>query len=266
MDREFYVYEHIRSDTGAVFYVGKGRERRAWRIQERNMRHRRVVAKLRKNGGDVSVSILADRLSEEFSFALEKKRIAYWRSVGIELANLTEGGEGSVGYTPTPETLVKMAEAQKGKRRTPETRARMSAAATGRRHTEETRKKLSEIGKGKTLSEKAKRKLAAASSRPERLKALSKVHEKNRGRKHSVESRAKMTASLKAGWATPEGEQRRKALSERRSKPVRCLNDGKTYPSGAIAAEALGLSKPRVSLVCQGKVRAAKGYRFEFVE
>jgi hypothetical protein len=30
MDKLFYVYAHIRSDTGTVFYIGKGSQKRAW--------------------------------------------------------------------------------------------------------------------------------------------------------------------------------------------------------------------------------------------
>lgn len=31
----FYVYEHWRPDTGVCFYVGKGKEKRAWDMKRR---------------------------------------------------------------------------------------------------------------------------------------------------------------------------------------------------------------------------------------
>lgn len=40
--------------------------------------------------------------------------IAYFKTLGAKLTNLTKGGEGCVGYTPTPETLLKMSAVQKG--------------------------------------------------------------------------------------------------------------------------------------------------------
>jgi hypothetical protein len=44
----FYTYEHIRPDTGAIFYVGKGKGSRCTEKGKRNNYWKRIV---RKAGG-----------------------------------------------------------------------------------------------------------------------------------------------------------------------------------------------------------------------
>ena len=43
----FYVYEHVRPDTGVCFYVGKGKGKRAWNMKDRNAHHRAIQSKLK---------------------------------------------------------------------------------------------------------------------------------------------------------------------------------------------------------------------------
>lgn len=262
--RDFYVYEHIRSDTGAVFYVGKGRGRRAWRLAERNQMHRRVVAKLARDGGSVEVRFVRTELPEPCALTLERLRIAALRAANVRLVNLTDGGEGSTGYKPTTETLRLMAEVQRGKKRTAETKALLSAAATGRRHTDETKRKLSEARAKQTFSEETRAKLSRAHSTPEARARLAKVHEKLRGRKHTEEAKHLMSERLRARWAAPDREERAQQIRERMSKPVRCIDTGDVYPSAAQAAKATGASKSGVCVTCQGKRKKTNGLRFEY--
>lgn len=49
------------------------------------------------------------------------------------------------------------------------------------------------------------------------------------------------------------------------SRPIICLNDGKTYSSIREACKKLGLSEPKVSMVCQGKRPHTKGYMFSYL-
>lgn len=48
-------------------------------------------------------------------------------------------------------------------------------------------------------------------------------------------------------------------------KPVRCLNNGKTYRSASEAARQLGLNDSSVAHVCRGEWHHTKGMRFEYV-
>src|SRR5690349_13997481 len=94
--RIFYVYEHWRPDKNICFCVGKGHGNRAWRFRKRNKYHRNIVEKLRRDGYEVQVKIIAYKKTEKQAFALECKLIAIYRRRGIELTNMTRGGEGTL--------------------------------------------------------------------------------------------------------------------------------------------------------------------------
>ena len=79
--------------------------------------------------------------------------------------NRTDGGEGTVGYSPTPEHRAKLAVANLGKHLTPEHCAKISAAVSGenhpffgKHHTAQTRAKLAtaNIGKHHTTQTRSK--------------------------------------------------------------------------------------------------------------
>ena len=88
--QNYYVYQYVRED-GTPYYIGKGRNRRAWES------HRRA------NGSDMlpkdktRIQILKENLSEQAAFDLEDALILeYGRQdlgTGI-LANLSNGGRG----------------------------------------------------------------------------------------------------------------------------------------------------------------------------
>jgi hypothetical protein len=95
----FYVYEHIRLDTNAVFYVGKGKGRRCFESRRRNQHWKRIVSK----AGGFDVRIVVDKIDEELSFFVEQELISKLKLQGFVLANITNGGEGASGYKHTEE-------------------------------------------------------------------------------------------------------------------------------------------------------------------
>jgi len=91
----FYVYTHARPD-GTIFYVGKGKGRRAWDFSpKRRTRHHRNIAV--KHGLSNILVVLHLCETEEAAFALERAMIARFRAEGMRLINLTSGGEGAAG-------------------------------------------------------------------------------------------------------------------------------------------------------------------------
>lgn len=94
MRKQFYIYVHCRPD-GEPFHIGKGTGYRITDFTNRNTYHKRVVAKYgRKN-------ILIYKLeceSEQQAHAFEKWMIAYGRVQSWKLTNLSDGGEGNVGF------------------------------------------------------------------------------------------------------------------------------------------------------------------------
>jgi len=107
----FYIYEHIRPDTGMVFYVGKGCGKRLncgkAGGSKRNKHWKAVVAK----AGGFDARKLVDNIDEELAFLIEEERIDQLKRLGIKLTNKTLGGCGGIkGYSHTEETKKKIAE------------------------------------------------------------------------------------------------------------------------------------------------------------
>lgn len=106
MSAQFYTYTHDKlvGDKWVPFYVGKGKGRRAY-DKGRNKWHNRVTAK-----HQTRVSIWDKGLEEHVAFSRERELILFLRTEGVELTNLSDGGEGQTGYVHTEETKQKIAE------------------------------------------------------------------------------------------------------------------------------------------------------------
>jgi hypothetical protein len=222
----FYVYEHIRNDTNAVFYVGKGKNYRANSKQNRNPHWVRVVNK----AGGYTVNYLAKDIDEELAYLCEQERIDQLKRLGAKLTNLTVGGEGAgagelhhMWGKPHPQKGIKRPwlrerylgenNPQWGKKRSEETRKQMSVSRTGKKlnrplgsksgmkgkaFPEEGKRKLSEALKGRVghnLGKKASEETKAKMSASQKARAESFEVHPNLGRKHSEETKAKMRAS-----------------------------------------------------------------------
>lgn len=159
---EFYVYEHWRPDKNVCFYVGKGKNKRAWDMNNmRNRHHNAVVSKLTSMGLSVDVRIIVKDISNETAILLEIDRIALY---GVDnLTNLTSGGEGMAN--PTPETRAKISKSQKERFLRPEERGKLLVRLTGRVTSDETKEKLSKIAKGRKLTDEHKKKLSESAKK-----------------------------------------------------------------------------------------------------
>ena len=200
-------------------YVGQTRQK-----LERRINHHKSDSKKVKSGVDAAIAkygwenfsvAVLEVCPVEMLDAREKFWIAALNSKVPNGYNLTDGGGGQGGCAQ--ETREKISAALKGRPTwnkgvspSAETRKKLSDARKhtsppnqGKHHTAEAKAKISAGNKGKHshlkgrhLSEQHKAKLSAA----------------GKGRKHSAESRAKMSAALKAYWA------REKLSATRKSK------------------------------------------------
>lgn len=91
----YYVYGHIRPDTGVIFYVGKGCKKRAYSCYNRSNHWKNIV---NKNNGNFEVKIFNWFIDEETAFYSEIWIISQLFSFG-HLTNKTSGGEGVRGWT-----------------------------------------------------------------------------------------------------------------------------------------------------------------------
>lgn len=147
---DFYVYKHIRLDTGTVFYVGKGRGYRAYNKRTRNLYWKNIV-----NNCGYRVEIVHKNLSEEQSFKLEKEVISKYKSIGQCEANMSLGGEGASGIIRSEETKRKMRIAHKMRdcKHPKKRRLKMSRASKGKKMSDEARLNMSKSKLGLHVGE-----------------------------------------------------------------------------------------------------------------
>jgi hypothetical protein len=91
----FYVYQHLTKDTNTIFYVGKGKGNRCNTSKGRNRVWHRIVNKY--NG--FTVQKVVENIDEEFSFLVEMETIDIYKKRGLFLSNMTDGGEGTSGFS-----------------------------------------------------------------------------------------------------------------------------------------------------------------------
>lgn len=161
---EYYVYRHIRLDSNTPFYIGKGKDRRAYTKSNRSHYWKNIVS---KHG--YRVEILKKDLEESQAFKLERKLIKVYKMYGYCEVNFTEGGDGISGFKFSKKSRSKMSKAQSGKnnpmfRKTHsiEVRNKISKYSKNRKRTLAERKKLSNSRSGICFTDQHKINLAIA--------------------------------------------------------------------------------------------------------
>jgi hypothetical protein len=206
--RTFCVYEHWREDKNVCFYVGKGHLKRARQISRKeNTRHQRIVSKLKSLNMNVIVRIVQQNMVEEDAFILEVERIAYWRRMGTELSNQTNGGDGSSGYVYSEERRKEVSERMRGIKK---------PQLQGKGLSEEHRKRISDGLKGSVVSQETRNKISAAQKgkpRPENIgrKISQEGIERLRNRVFTEQHRRRISLAKKG---VPVPEERRIRISE----------------------------------------------------
>ncbi len=177
----YYVYQHRKADSNEIFYVGKGKGKRLTGTQGRNKYWKHTVAK----HGYVA-EIVKDNLDEEFALLIEMELIDTYRKRGINLVNLTNGGEGLSGYSrPVSEKTKKIlsekamgrpgcfksehfteemrqAIVNSNKRRKMTKAMKEKTTFKGLHHTEEHKEYMREKMKGRVFSEETRLKMSMA--------------------------------------------------------------------------------------------------------
>jgi hypothetical protein len=187
-----YTYILVDPRNNTPFYVGKGHGRRCYfHVEEAKYYTSRKSPKLNKIRKLLSLGLqpivvkVEEGIPDEQAIELECFLIEEIRNHGISLTNMTDGGDGAKGYRHTKEHLLKMSGRFKGrvfsnevrqkmrKPKSPEGRMNIAKArlTTTYRPSEETKQKTSTTLLG----------------RPSPMK----------GRTHTNESRAKMSAAGK---------------------------------------------------------------------
>jgi hypothetical protein len=189
----FYVYEHTRKDTGAVFYVGKGHGGRHCSKRNRNQYWHNVV---NKAGGFDHRVVYTDQ-SEELILLAEIEKINQLRMLGVTLVNLTDGGQGITGLKHSEQSKRLMSEKLKGKshKHTPESIEKIRQANTGVVFSEERKDKLRHKALGRKMPAHVREILSEAmKSFKQSEETKEHLRQVNLGRKHTPEALLKMSA------------------------------------------------------------------------
>lgn len=211
MKNKHYTYIHIKPNY-EVFYVGMGCNKRAWKKVSRNKFWHNIV---NKYGYKVIITDYYDT-SEEAGIA-EIEMIAEYRSLGCNLVNQTDGGDGgSTGRVWQESTRKKLRECGKGEKN----------GMFSKHHTDDARKIISEANTGegngfygKSHSDVTRAKMKAAwekrrlvgvsdATRKKLSIARSGAGNANYGKKHSDETKEKMR--IKASLRTHTEETKNK--------------------------------------------------------
>lgn len=94
----YYVYEYYIKDSGEVFYVGKGKDRRVYSGK------RNKFCEDMKASHNWDYRIVYSNLTEQMAFEFERELIKWYKNnTDFRLTNQTDGGEGVSGWIPTEE-------------------------------------------------------------------------------------------------------------------------------------------------------------------
>jgi hypothetical protein len=207
-----YVYRHIRLDKNEPFYIGIGSDstyRRANNKTCRNSYWKNIV-----NKTDYRIDILLDDLTWDEACDKEREFISLYGRLNTQtgtLCNLTDGGDGMLGYKHNAEWLVKLSEMRKSFKYSNESKLKMSESKRGKKVSDDVRKKMSE--------------------------RISGSNHFMYGKNHSEQTRLKISKSH-IGKKCPY------ALGglNPRAKIVFNLNNGVYYDCGKDAAKSLGIT------------------------
>ncbi len=223
---EFYVYVYIDPRDGTPFYIGKGRDARAYKhlqpgAMETGLKSGwffyRKLRKLLNGGVSPVIHFLCENLTED--------QALYWETFFIKalgrrdiktgcLCNHTDGGDGvsHAGHTHSEETKKLIAEKLRvirtGWKLSDETREKIGNRHRGRKHTDETKARMADGQKMRFTRQEERDKMASHRVGKRASEAtLKKMSEAQKGRRHSDETRRKMSEA-------PKSERQLAALQE----------------------------------------------------
>ena len=236
------IYGLADPNSRELRYIGKTskslKQRLNGHIRDNSKCHRVNWIKGLMKIGLMPEIFVIEETTEDYWEREERWFINYFRAIGCNLTNGTDGGEGSYGFKHNQEAKDKLRQVRLGKIPSEETRRKMSASQLGRKHSDETKRKISEANSGRKLSEEtieriivrnkerkhsesAKRKISAANKGKVRTaETKERMSEAQRGKKHSEETKKKISeAAIGRKGSVPSEETRRKIGASKLGKP-----------------------------------------------
>ena len=186
MERNKLFYIYIHKSPSSKYYVGITSKNRVQDRWDNGNGYKNCPAFynaiLKYGWKNIEHYIVASKLSENKAKKLEIHLISFFKACNRSY-NITNGGDGHLGYVPSKETRIKLGNGRRGKSISEEHKLKLSKALKGRKahpntiaaiiktHTgktvsTETKQKLRECNLGKHLTKETKEKLSAIASKP----------------------------------------------------------------------------------------------------
>ena len=185
--------------------------------------------------------------------------------------NMTDGGGGCNGYSPSQETRNKLSEARKGTTFSEEWIRNLSEAhkgqiswIKGKHHSEESKQKMSEANKGRIISEETRKKMSELRKGEKHW---------NYGKHCPEETKRKISENTKGeknhNFGKHLSEEHKRKISETKSKTVFQINPLTNqiiaeFPSLMEVEKQFGYYNSNVSKCCNGKRKTAYGFKWKY--
>jgi hypothetical protein len=166
----YYLYRHIRIDKNEPFYIGIG-TKQSTKFNSAKSEYRRAYETSRKESyiwnnivskTDYEVQIIFESDDYNFIKGKELEFISLYgridKNTGV-LSNMTNGGDGFIGYVPSKEKIEKHKLFMTGRKQSEEEKQKRNESRKGYMHSEETKIKMSNSHKGKKTSKEHLEKL-----------------------------------------------------------------------------------------------------------
>lgn len=141
MNKTYTIYKHTSPSGGIYIGITKHKPEARWGKNGRGYKggyFKNVIKKYGWNNITHEIVQYTDTLTKVN--ILEKMWISYYKKHNYKVYNLTDGGDGSVGYKHTEESKQKMSIKRRGE----------GNVMYGKKHTDETKKKMSDKSKLRT--------------------------------------------------------------------------------------------------------------------
>lgn len=247
------IYQIKNRESGKI-YVGKTARTLEIRMKEHlNETDTYIDRAIQKYGIDAFDVSVIEECDDEKLNEREIYWIAFYNCKKPNGYNLTDGGEGVIGYKFSPELI-----------------AQRSKSRQGKKFSEKARKALSNSKKGKKFSDEVRARMAQGSKSKCPIKCI-----------ETGEIFESITAASK--WAKIKRLNIRRALLHststaggyhwcyvdrnnpplRNQRPVKCVETGEIFESITSAAKSIGVSNGAIRNVLFGRNHTAGGYHWE---
>lgn len=213
IDKTWHIYTLSDPTNNAVRYVGwcflthRRLAQHIQRAKSETTHKANWINKLSSAGLSPIIDVI-EVGTGDWAFA-EKKWIAFYRGQGIDLVNLTDGGEGVPGLVFSVAAREKMSAAKKGRKLSPEHIKKVADALRGRKRPEAAMAGARKALTGRVVSQETKEKIRNSLIGTKHTdEAKAKISAAGKGRKHTTESKEKMRSAMAGRTLTAEHKEK----------------------------------------------------------